>query len=116
MKKMRVTIPIKNITIGESIFVAESFMDRMKGLMFSEKILGDGLLIQSCNSVHTFFMKYSLDLLFLDRHYKIIKIIRNLSPWRATFFYFKASMTLELVGGTLPLRVVEGDQMEVTYV
>ena len=80
--------------------------------MFSSDMFGfDGLLIKPCNSIHTFFMQYSLDVAFLDKDLKIVKIIRNLRPWRITGLYLKANQVLELKAGTLDNKIVEGDQV-----
>ena len=62
--------------ICEKCICAESFFDRAKGLMFSDKIPqgGDGMLISPCNSIHTFFMRYDLDIIFLNTNFEVIKI------------------------------------------
>lgn len=61
-------------------------------------------------------MKYNLDIVFISSEKKIVKIIRNLKPWRMTWIYFRASMTLELPAGKLPMDVVEGESLEVKSV
>ena len=80
--------------IIEKVKVAKSFKDRLIGLMFA-KSLGEynGLLISPCRSIHTFFMRMSIDVIFLDKNYKIIKIIRRMKPWRVTGIYFRAAMS-----------------------
>ena len=113
---MRVEAKIsdKNLMIGRNILVANTFYQRLKGLMFSKEMRDfDGLIINPCNSIHTFFMCYNIDVLFLDKEYKIIKIIRDLTPWKMTLVYFKASQVLELYGGTLSPDVHEGERLEV---
>ena len=107
-------IKVNNLVIGSQIRVADSPISRMIGLMFKKEMNGfDGLLIKPCNSIHTFFCRYNLDILFIDKNMKIIKIIRNLKPWRMTWIYFKASQVLELNGGTLSNDIIEGDTLEV---
>jgi uncharacterized membrane protein (UPF0127 family) len=102
----------KNIYLGKRIKTADSFWDRLIGLMFSSDMFGfDGLLIKPCNSIHTFFMEYNLDVAFLDKDLKIVKIIRNLKPWRITGLYLKANQVLELKAGALDSKIVEGDQV-----
>ena len=41
-------------------------------------------------------MNYSIDVVFLNKDYRVIKIMRNLRPWRMTGIYFKASQVLEI--------------------
>ncbi len=104
----------KNMTIGERIFIASTFLERLKGLMF-DRSLGedfDGMLIKQCNSIHTFFMNYNIDVLFLNKNLKVIKIIRGIKPWRMTKVYFSANQVLELKGGSLSSNIVEGDLLE----
>tara|TARA_Y100001958_G_C21223771_1_gene549126 strand:- start:1037 stop:1390 length:354 start_codon:yes stop_codon:yes gene_type:complete len=104
----------KNMILGEKVFIASSFFERLKGLMFDDK-LGkdfDGMLIKHCNSIHTFFMNYEIDVLFLNRNLEVIKILREIKPWRITKIYFSASQVLELKGGSLSSKIVEGDLLE----
>ncbi len=97
--------------------VAQKTTDRMKGLMFSTELPEcDGFLIKRCNSIHTFFMLYSLDVIFLDREFRVVKIIEEIKPWRMTWFYLRATQTLELKGGYLKSQIKcnlkVGDQLE----
>ena len=60
--------------------IADTFTRRFKGLMFKKEAPNYGLLIKPCNSIHTFFMKFSIDVLFVDRENNVIKVIRDLQP------------------------------------
>lgn len=103
----------KNINLGKNVKIAKTFWERFLGLMFSKDLVGfDGLLITHCNSIHTFFMNYSLDVVFMDKNFNIVKIIRNLKPRRMTGLYFKASQVLELKAGTLDKNITAGDKVE----
>ncbi|MCY4524936.1 MAG: DUF192 domain-containing protein [Halobacteriovoraceae bacterium] len=106
---MRIKEKNQEIIIGEKIHTAEDIFSRIKGLMFRKDITGDGLLIRPCCSIHTFFMKFPIDAVFLDKSGKIIKILKNLRPWRISWFYPKANQVLELKAGTLPPAIKEGD-------
>lgn len=105
----------KNLVLAERVLVAENFFARLKGLMFSNS-LGeyDGLLIPRCNSIHCFFMRYKIDVVFISDKNKIVKVIRNIPPWRMTRPYFSATKVLEMMGGTLSDELKEGDEVEVT--
>ena len=110
-------IRCNNIEVANQVKVAKGSVERMIGLMFKKEMNGfDGLLIDPCNSIHTFFMKYHLDLIFIGKGNRIVKIIRNIAPWRMTWMYYKSHKVLELKGGTLPNGVNEGDILEVTNV
>ena len=99
--------------ISHKMVTATNIFSRMLGLMFSEKLPEcDGFLISPCNSIHTFFMRYSLDILFLDKNFKIVKIIYGLSPWRMTWVYFKSSHVLEMKAGMLKKELSIGEKLE----
>ena len=110
----RIRVKSNGRIIAEKALLADSFLQRFKGLMFSEKMEGcDALVLKPCVSIHTFFMKYSIDVIFLDKGLKVIKIKRNLKPWRMTPFYFLSDQVVELTGGCLDTKLKEGDELEV---
>lgn len=99
--------------ICHQMLVENNLFGRMKGLMFSSELPDcDGFLINPCNSIHTFFMRYALDVIFLDRNFKIIKIIYNLNPWKMTGIYFKSHQVLEMKAGTLKKQLSPGEKLE----
>jgi uncharacterized membrane protein (UPF0127 family) len=114
---MRIQIKHNQKIISSNIKIADNPISRVIGLMFKKTpVDSDGLLLEPCNSIHTFFMRYSLDIIFLSNGNEVIKVIRNLKPWRMTRIYFKARKTLELPAGNLPLDIKEGDILEVRNV
>lgn len=100
--------------VATKVGLADTFSLRLLGLMFS-KDLGerDGLLIEPCNSIHTFFMNYKLDVIFLSRENKVVKVFKNLRPWRMTRMYFTAGKVLEMMGGSLNVELLPGDQLDI---
>ena len=81
--------------------------------MFNDEMTSyDGILIDPCNSIHTFFMRYKIDIIFLNGNNQILKIYRNFSPWRMTRIILKAKKVLELEGGKLSKAIKEGDTLE----
>ena len=68
---------------GVEAEVAESFAARAKGLIGRRGLeSGRGLLIKRCNCIHTFFMRFPIDATFLDRRGEVVKVVRNIRPWR----------------------------------
>lgn len=115
MKK--VTIVRNSTEIVSNVGWAQSFFDRLVGLMFKEeKDVASGLLIEPCKSIHTFFMKFSLDVAFLDSKNKVVRVIYGMRPWRMTRTYFTASTVLEVRAGLLPKDLSRGDQLEVVCI
>jgi uncharacterized membrane protein (UPF0127 family) len=94
---------------------AETFMSRFKGLLGRDGLPdGGGLHIEPCNSIHMFFMKFALDIVFLDRELKVVRAIPGIKPWRATRVYSEAESVLELpVGAIAQAGVAPGDVLRV---
>lgn len=78
---------------------ADGFFSRLRGLLFAPALKpGEGLLLVPCASVHTAFMRYPIDVIFLDRAGRIRRIVPRLAPWRAAAS-IGAHQTLELAAG-----------------
>ena len=98
----------------------QSVTERIEG-WFSKKNAesGEGLLIAPCSSVHTFGMKFSFDLLFLDGESRVIKVISNLKPNRIAWAGWKAMLlpwtyqALELPAGAAE-GVLEGERLVIS--
>jgi uncharacterized protein len=58
-----------------------------------------GLLIQPCSSVHTWFMRFPIDVVYLDRDFAIVKVVADLKPWRFSLGGRRARFALELPAG-----------------
>jgi len=106
----------KGKMIAKDILIADNFVSRLMGYMFQTVPHKNGILFEPAISIHTFFMNFPLDVVFMDGSYKIIKIYRNLKPWRHTWFYFNSRKTLELPAGQFPIEIKEGDTLEVQHV
>jgi len=87
--------------------------ERLKGLLGRKELPeGHGLWIDSCNSIHTFFMKFSIDAVFLSREGIVLKLHTNLKPFRFTGLVWGASSVLELPEGTIgKTKIQKGDQL-----
>ena len=63
--------------------VARTFSERARGLIGTRSLSDEeGMLIERCNAIHTFFMSFKIDALFLDRDNRIVKTVRGIRPWR----------------------------------
>jgi len=63
--------------------VARSLFARVKGLIGLAGLPpGEGLLILRCNCIHTFFMRFAIDATFLDASGNVVKVVKNIRPWR----------------------------------
>lgn len=67
------------------IKLANNFFSRFRGLMFKKSLNeNQGLLITRCPSVHSFFMRFSIDVIYLDSHGVVTRCAPCLKPWRAS--------------------------------
>jgi uncharacterized membrane protein (UPF0127 family) len=79
--------------------VAASPFSRMKGLLGrSELRPGEGLLLRPASAIHTFFMRFAIDAVFLDRDWRVVGIAGDVAPWR-TAGRKGAKAVLELPAG-----------------
>lgn len=99
---MRVINVSKNTVLAENARLAEGFFSRLKGLLGESGLTpGECLIIKPCDSIHTFFMRFVIDVAFVDKENKIIKIYACLKPGKLSGIFFNAAFCLELPSGTL---------------
>jgi len=83
--------------IAKRVSIADTFMKRLKGLLFKKEIDEDeGLLISPCSQVHTFGMKFSIDVLFLSKFGEVISIESSMSPGKISPLIRTCHQVLEL--------------------
>lgn len=84
MKALRATIEASDMVLAERVRVADNIWSRFWGLMGRRGMPADeGLLIAPCYSVHTMFMRFPIDVIFLDKDDRILKIAPAMKPFRA---------------------------------
>ena len=107
----------KNKVLAERLKVASNFPDRMKGLLGKKSLAKEeALWIKQCNSIHTFFMQFNIDVVFVDKSLVVKKVLYNLPPWRLILPVWRADSVVEFVGGKLNSKDVEiGDQLNVGH-
>ncbi|PKM92635.1 MAG: hypothetical protein CVU80_02330 [Elusimicrobia bacterium HGW-Elusimicrobia-4] len=142
-EKMRLFNLTKNKVVVESVIIAESYLQRTKGLLGRENIdENEGLLIKNCNWIHMFFMKFPIDAIFLRTQkchserseesqdasllfsmtddtnriiYKVVKIKENIKPWRLSSLVWSADSVLEIKAGMQNTKNIfsVGDELEI---
>ncbi|MBR6013295.1 MAG: DUF192 domain-containing protein [Selenomonadaceae bacterium] len=98
---------IKNFEIETSdglkklqIEIAETFFSRLRGLMGRKKLpQGHGLLLSPCSSVHMLFMKFSIDVVYVDKNFVVKKIVKNLPAWSGVSICLGAESAFEFSAG-----------------
>ena len=111
---MKIVNSSQQTILVERLNIAQSFFRRLKGLLGTTYFPpGDGLLIQPCNSVHTFLMRYPIDVLFLNYASKVVKVVENMTPGQVATAR-KSSSVLELPAGTIAATATRaGDQLHI---
>ncbi|HKH30615.1 MAG TPA: DUF192 domain-containing protein [Gaiellaceae bacterium] len=100
------------VVVCEECLVAATPLTRMRGLLGRSSLpSGQGILLRPAASVHTFFMRFSIDVVFLDDELRVVHIAADLRPWRAAGKR-GARAVLELPAGECERRGLRvGDQL-----
>jgi uncharacterized membrane protein (UPF0127 family) len=115
--KPKSQLKVSNLTrqavLADSVEVADDSETRRKGLLGRSGLpAGEGLWIVPCESVHTFGMKFPIDLVYLDRKKKVKKVRSSVPPWRLSAC-LSAHSVLELASGTILMTQTRpGDTLE----
>jgi len=99
---MKITNKTKNKLLAENAAVARGFFERLKGLLGREKLgQGEALIIERCNAIHSFFMSFAIDVIFLDQNNKVVGLSSDFRPWQFSALYWKAKSVVELPVGVI---------------
>ena len=101
--------------MSDQAIIADTFFSRMVGLLKHESLKeGEALIITQCNSIHMFFMKFSIDVIFVDKKDCVVSFIKAIKPFQLSPIFFKASYAIELPVGSIDKnRVNKGDQLKI---
>jgi len=112
---MRIINKTRGTVLSEKALLVDTFPRRIKGLLGKKGLLaGEALILKPCNSIHTFFMRFPIDCLFVDKNNKIIKAIPQLQPFRFCRPYLSSRLVIELPCGTIAFTSTqEGDTIRV---
>lgn len=94
--------------------MADTPASRGKGLLGRDSLAdGSGLWIVPCSSIHMFGMRFAIDVIYLDRSQRVVKMVRDLKPWRLSAAW-GAHSVVELPAGALAsVDVQPHDPLEV---
>ena len=107
----------KNLVIASKVKTADNFFLRLKGLIGSKKLEdNECLVIKPCSSIHTIFMSYSIDVIFLDDNWNVLDIKYEVKPWKLALSSKGAKVVVELPGGFIKrtgLKLDIGDKIDI---
>ena len=98
-------VTVSNLTracvLADRAEIATSAKQRMIGLLSRRTFeAGEALIFPQCNAIHTYFMRFSIDVVFLDAHGIVVKMVEDLNPFHLAWAPH-AQMTIELPAGTV---------------
>jgi uncharacterized protein len=114
---MKISNQTRQVVLAHLVEVADHGATRRRGLLGRDALpAGEGLWIVPCESVHTFFMKFPIDLVYLDRNKKVKKVRSAVPPWRLSAC-LSAHSIIELASGTIDATQTRpGDVLEFSSV
>ena len=107
----------KNTWLATTVLKADSFTSRLVGLLRRSTIgPEEALWLVPSKGIHTIGMKFTIDVIFLDRKSIVLDAIPGLAPHRITGVHFRGHSVLELPKGTLHNSCTEiGDKLEISF-
>ncbi|MBX3040766.1 MAG: DUF192 domain-containing protein [Bdellovibrionaceae bacterium] len=105
----------RNQVLLSDLKVARRFFERGKGLLGRMTLpANEALWILRCNSIHTFFMMFPIDCVFVNRNLEVKALRRNVVPWRMVFPIWGASSVIEMAAGSIDrLEIKTGEKLHV---
>ena len=108
---MQLIISCDDTIIADKLIIADSFLSRLKGLMGRKSLeAGEALLLINCSSIHCFFMKITIDAVYLSEDMTVLDI-ETLPPWRIGKHVKNAAHVLEMSAGSA--MVSKGDKLRI---
>jgi uncharacterized protein len=103
------------VLVVDQLAIAESFWQRGRGLLGRSRLeANEALWIKPCNNIHTFFMKFAIDCVFVDSKMEIKSIAKSVVPFRFVGPYWKSSSVIEMPSGLAEMKNLKiGDQLYV---
>lgn len=109
---------VVNITrqsvVAKDVTTADNYFKRLMGLMGKPGLPEHaGLWIVPCNDIHSFFMRFEFDAIFVDKQNTVLHLVERMKPWRISKFVKGGRAVLELPAGTIAATQTQvGDQIE----
>ena len=109
---MRCFNPKTQEVFADNLKMNNTYFSRLIGLMFKKDLpAGSGIILKPCTQIHTCFMRFNIDVIFLDENLHVLHVIENMPPWRVSPLFLKSRYTIELPAGTLKRRVKKGETL-----
>ena len=108
------TVTCNGVLIADKVYMADSYFKRLRGLLGKTQLQpGEGLLLTKVSSVHCFFMKFTIDVVYLSDD-MVVTGIETIPPWRVGKWVRGTAHTLELEEGNAQSFIKKGDILNFT--
>lgn len=99
---MRIFNQTQKIVLAENAILADTVAARFIGLLRHDVLpVGAGLVITQCHSIHMFFMKFAIDVVFVSRNKMVVGLVKNIKPFQMSGYYWRADCAIELPAGQI---------------
>ena len=99
---MEIVNQTQNPVLANQVRTADSFLTRLVGLLDKKEIFpGEALVITQCQQIHMFFMKFSLDVVFVDRSDVVVGLVENIKPFAMSPIFLQSHRAIELPAGAI---------------
>jgi uncharacterized membrane protein (UPF0127 family) len=96
--------------IADKLVMKSGFLGRLTGLLGKTALGGgEGIILKPCKQIHTFFMRMSIDVIFVSKDFEVLYVMENVPAWRLSPLLLKSLYTVELAAGALGGNVKKGD-------
>lgn len=104
----------KGTVICEKTTLADTILSRLVGLL-NRRFLdpSEGLVITQCRSIHMFFMRFPIDVIFIDKNNQVVGLVKEIKPFFMSPYFIKATRAIEVFPGTISSSKTEKGDMVV---
>ena len=100
--------------IASDLEMKDTYLGRLVGLLGKKGLKeGQGIILKPCSQIHTCFMRFAIDVVFISKDFKVLKIINNMGSWHFSPIVLKSLYTLEVAAGEIQ-DLHEGDEVKFT--
>ncbi len=99
---MQIVNKVNGKVLANNVEIAGNFTKRLKGLLGRTGLnRGESMILYPCSSIHTYFMNFPIDVLFINRDAVVLKTIENMKPYKISPLIKESYMVVELPAGCL---------------
>ena len=112
---MAITNITRQTVIAQSVEIASTPLARMQGLLGRASLSpSQALVITSCQSIHMLFMRFAIDVIFIDGKNKAVGLVQDIQPFQFSSVFWKSACAIETAAGTIERSQTQlGDEISI---